>query len=145
MSEDDPLFAQRAFLPSNVKAGSEAEDEAMELLLLQEGYPAQVKPNEDHATRIHVLMGWLQKQSMMGLQVATPQAAIGQQRVQQHLAVHWQYLQKLQPQVATQLKQQIQHAEAAAVSSTPGNAARAAMNGRAMQPVPTGANGEQPI
>lgn len=107
LAADDPKLALEAFIPSNVKAGSEAEDEAVEIGIMREGFPAQVKPDEDHVTRIHVLLGWLQKQEMSG----APVDAIAQQRVQQHMIVHLMYLQKLQPQAAAQVKQQIAQAE----------------------------------
>ncbi len=111
LSADDPLIAQKLFIPGNVKAGSEAEDEAVEITIMQDGFPAQVKPNEDHVTRIHVLMGWLQKQSAMGV----PVNPLAKQRIQQHLAVHWQMLQQTQPEAAKALKQQILQQEQAAM------------------------------
>lgn len=106
LNSDDPKLGLEAFIPTNVKAGSEAEDEATELLLLREGFPAQVKPNEDHVTRIHVLMGWLQKQAQSG--AAPDPVAI--QRVQEHMAVHLQFLHKTQPQAARQVEQDIEAA-----------------------------------
>ena len=107
LAADDPMVAQKLFVPGNLKAGSEAEDEAVEISIMKDGFPAQVKPNEDHATRIHVLLGWLQKQSMTG----APVDPVAQQRVQQHLALHWQYLKKIQPEAARALLQQIQQGE----------------------------------
>jgi hypothetical protein len=107
LAADDPKFAQEAFLPTNTKAGTEAEDEAMEILIMQDGFPAQVKPSEDHATRIHVLLMWLQKQHLSG----APVDPVAQQRVQQHLAMHFQFLQKQQPQVAKQVMMQIRQLE----------------------------------
>lgn len=107
LSADDPKFALEAFIPSNVKAGSEAEDEAMEISIMKDGFPAQVKPNEDHVTRIHVLLSWLQKQSMTGAAVDP----VAKQRVQQHMVQHWMYLKKMQPEAAKQLLQQIAQME----------------------------------
>jgi len=103
LAADDPLVAQKLFVPGNVKASNEAEDEAMEIGILKEGFPAQVKPNEDHATRIHVLLGWLQKQSMTG----APVDPIARQRIQEHLAVHWKFLKKINPDGARQVEMQI--------------------------------------
>jgi hypothetical protein len=116
LAADDPLVAQKLFIPGNTKAASEAEDEAVELMILQEGFPAAVKPNEDHATRIHVLIGWLKKQAMLGV----PVNPVAQQRVQQHLAVHWQMLRKVQPAAARQLQAQIQQEEQAAMMGQQG-------------------------
>jgi len=110
LAAEDPKLALEAFIPSNVKAGSEAEDEAAEILIMKDGFPAQVKPNEDHVTRIHLLMSWLQKMEMSRV----PVDPAAQQRVQQHLLVHLMYLQKLQPQAAAQVKQELAQMEAAA-------------------------------
>jgi len=108
LAADDPRLALKAFIPTNQKAASEAEDEAVEILVLEEGFPAAVRPGEDHATRILILLGWLQKQG----QLAVPVDPIALQRVQQHLAVHFQWLQKTNPDGAKQLAMQIQQQSA---------------------------------
>jgi hypothetical protein len=116
LAADDPKLAQEAFIPTNVKAGSEAEDEAVEIVIMCDGFPAQVKPDEDHVTRIHILLSWLQAAQLQG----RPVNPAAKQRVQQHLAVHFQYLQKMQPQVARQLLQEIHQAEAQGAAGGPG-------------------------
>ena len=103
LAADDPRLALKAFIPTNQKANSEAEDEALEILVLQEGYPAAVMPGEDHATRIMVDLGWLAKQGMMHV----PVDPVARQRVQQHMAVHWQYLRQTNPTAAKMLAQKI--------------------------------------
>lgn len=107
LAADSPKLALEAFVPTNVKAASEAEDEAVEIMILKDGFPAQVKSNEDHATRIHVLLGWLQKQGHTG----QPFDPVAQQRVSEHMAAHFQMLQQINPQQARQVAQQIQQAE----------------------------------
>jgi hypothetical protein len=99
LNADDPRLALKAFIPSNQKANSEAEDEAVEILVLQEGYPAAVMPGEDHATRILVDLGWLQKQNQAGV----PVDPVARQRVQEHMFVHYQWLKKTDPDAAKQL------------------------------------------
>ena len=79
----------------------------MEIVILSDGFPAMVKPGEDHLTRIKVLLGWMQKQGMNRAPV-DPQA---RQRIQEHLAVHMKYLKQLQPQAYTALMQQIKAQE----------------------------------
>jgi hypothetical protein len=108
LAADDGRLAQKAFIPSQMKAATEAEDEAMEIGILQDGFPAVVTPGEDHATRIKVLVGWMLKQQAMNV----PVDPLAQQRVQQHLAAHWQYLQQAQPQAAKQVAAEIQQMEA---------------------------------
>jgi hypothetical protein len=119
MAADDAQFAQKAFIPSNMKSASEAEDEAMEITILQEGFPAAVMAGEDHMTRILVDVGWLQKQGAAG----APINPIAKLRVMQHMAQHFQFLQQQQPEVAKQLKQKIAQMEQAAPGA---NAAPAA-------------------
>ena len=63
------------------------------------GYPAPVLPDEDHATRIMVIVQFLQKQTQEG-QAIDPNAL---QKLQKHLAEHLQYLKKLQPDAYKQI------------------------------------------
>jgi len=107
LATDDPKFALEAFIPTNIKAANESEDEAMEISIMQMGFPAMVKPDEDHATRIHILISWLQAQQHMG----KPLDPTAKQRVQEHLIMHWQYLKALDPKAAQQLAQQIAQME----------------------------------
>lgn len=90
LASENPALVARLLLPQGQKEASEAEDEAMEVLVLMSGYPAVVKPGEDHATRIGVLMGKLQQLEATG----EPVDPIGRQRLQEHLAVHVQMLQQ---------------------------------------------------
>ncbi|MGH8022540.1 MAG: hypothetical protein ACRED1_03085 [Limisphaerales bacterium] len=106
---DDPRLALKAFIPTNQKANSEAEAEAIDILVLKEGYPAAVMPGEDHATRILVDLGWLQKQG----QVGAPVDPIARERVQQHMAQHWQYLKQADPAAAKALEAKIGKMETA--------------------------------
>jgi hypothetical protein len=107
LAAEDGRLAQQAFVPSNLKGAIEAEDEAHEIAILKEGFPAVVTPGEDHATRIKMLLGWLQKQQQTG----APLDPIARQRIQEHLAVHYQYLQKTNPAGARQLAQTVQQQE----------------------------------
>lgn len=103
MAADDAQFALKAFIPSNQKAASEAEDEAEEIQILKDGFPAAVNPGEDHATRIFTCLSWLEKQHATG----APVDPMAQTRVQQHMAVHFDYLKQTQPEVADQLARKI--------------------------------------
>lgn len=122
----DARLVQRLFVPSNTKAGTEAEDEAMEIVIMTDGFPAQVKPGEDHLTRVKVLLGWLQKQGA----TRQPVDPLAQKRIHEHLAVHMQYLKQLQPQAYRQLLQGIKQQSS---GPTPGSA-----------PMPPGGQGLPP-
>ncbi len=114
---DDPRLALKAFIPTNQKASSEAEAEALDILVLKEGYPAAVLPGEDHATRIMVDLGWLEKQGQTG----APVDPIARQRVQEHMAMHFQYLKQTDPAAAKQLAQKIAGAERQRRAAAVGN------------------------
>jgi len=107
LTADDARLVKRLLMPQAQKAASEAEDEAMEIVIMTDGFPAMVKPGEDHLTRIKVLLGWMQKQGM----TRQPVDPIAKQRIHEHLATHMKFLQQLQPQAYKALMQQIRQQE----------------------------------
>jgi hypothetical protein len=107
LAADDPRLALKAFIPTAQRAADEAEQEAGQIVIMQDGFPAQVLPQQDHVTRIHVLLSWLQKQSA----TQQPVDPVAQQRIHQHLAVHLQFLKQMNPQAAKQIVMQIAQAE----------------------------------
>jgi hypothetical protein len=107
LDADDGRLSKRLLMPQNQRLAMEAEDEAMEIVILTDGFPASVKPGEDHLTRIQVLLGWMQKQGMQ----RKPVDPIAKQRIHQHLIEHLKYLQQLNPQAYKGLMQQIKQSE----------------------------------
>lgn len=101
---DDPRLVDKLLIPQGQKQAIEAEDEAQEISILKEGFPAVVGAAEDHATRIQTLVGYLQKQAATG---ALPDP-VSIQRIQEHIAQHMQYLQQQNPDVFKQLVAQMQ-------------------------------------
>lgn len=142
LAADDPQAAKVAFVPSNQRAATESEDEAQEITILQDGFPALVQPNEDHAARLHVLLGWLAKQQQTG----APINPLAQQRVQEHLTVHFQYLKKQNPQAAEQVLAAVRQMEAGAqqqqmpqaISPMPAEVAQLPTTTPTMEQQPTG-------
>lgn len=104
ISSDDPLLVKTLWMPTNVKAGSEMEDEAVETMLLEKGFAVQAKMEEDHVTRLKVLIGRLMQLDQMG----QPLEPMAMQMFQQHVAQHLQLLQQANPALAKQVQQQIQ-------------------------------------
>ena len=136
----DSLIAK---LPSGSK--SEAEDEAMEIVILEDGFPAEVLPGEDHATRILVLLGWLAKMSV----TRVPVDPLAKTRIVQHMMLHYQYLKQTQPQAAKQIAARIVSTERglAMLASGKGQPAAGgppapapALGQGQPQPMPTNAN-----
>ena len=125
LAADDSRLVKKLLVPTGMKAASEAEDEATEIAIMLIGFAAPALPGEDHITRIKVLVGFLQKQELTG----APVDPIAQQRIQQHLAVHFQYLQQQQPQAARQLRQAVMAMEQQAAAVRMGGAGAMPTNG----------------
>ena len=115
LQADDARLVKKLLVPQAQKAASEAEDEAMEIVIMTDGFPAMVKPGEDHATRIKVLLGWMEKQGMQ----RQPVDKVAQQRIHEHLAVHMKYLKELQPEAFKALMAEIQQKERAPMQGAP--------------------------
>jgi hypothetical protein len=107
IAADDPAKVKTLYVPQDVAAANEAEDEAQEISILTEGFPAAVQPDENHFARAMVLVQWLDAQHLRGV----PVDPLAQQRVQEHLAQHIQLLQQTNPDQYQQLLQQIQMME----------------------------------
>lgn len=127
LEADDPKLVRELFIGSGTKAATEAEDEAIEVSIMMQGWPAVVLPNEDHATRIKVLFGKLQQMAMTG----APADPIAIQRLQQHLATHVQMLAQTNPSLAKQIV-------AAATTLDPGAQAAGQPPGAPAAPTATG-------
>jgi hypothetical protein len=108
IAADDARLVERLYLPGNLKASNETEDEAFELLLLEQGFPAQAKPDEDHALRINVLVQRLEALTQLGTQFDP----IAGQRIQEHIAQHLMLLKQVNPKLANQIIQSLTALEA---------------------------------
>jgi hypothetical protein len=141
LAADDPRLIRRMLMPSSLRAQDEAYEEALNMGACLLGYPPPVKPDEDHATRVMVIVQFLEKQQMTG----APVDPLAKQRIAEHLKQHLDFLQKLQPEAFKQVMMQIQQVEAqtqqaqlaaAKVTPMPGGAPSAPA---AMPPQPEGA------
>jgi len=106
LSADDARLVKRLLIPSQQKAASEAEDENYQITsMIVTHFPAPVKPEEDHITRIKTIVQFLQAQGAKNKTVDP----LAKQRIQEHLVQHLQILKQLQPvaykQIVMELKQ----------------------------------------
>lgn len=122
LEEDDPRLVKRLVISQNQKAASEAEDEAIEIMLLMNGFPAAVQPGEDHRFRIRLIAQKLQQLSAMGI----PVDPIAKQRLQEHMVAHMQMLKEENPTVGSQISDALSaldpSADASAGTPLPGSA-----------------------
>ena len=98
LEDDDPRLVKNLFISSGNKAANEAEDEAMEIAILERGFPAQAMPGENHEVRLRILAGYLQKLHLTG----APVDPIARQRLQEHFVQHLQLLKQENPALAKQ-------------------------------------------
>lgn len=96
LNSEDPRLVDKLLIPQGVKASSEAEDEAIEIGIMLDGFAAQALPNEDHALRLKILVGFLRKVQMTG-EFLSPQSG---QLIQAHIEQHMGFLQEQNPQMA---------------------------------------------
>lgn len=101
INADDPKLTDKLVIPRNIRAASEAEDEAMEVSIMMDGFPASAKPDEDHITRIQILLGKLEQLRATN----TPVNPIAMQRLSEHIGQHIQLLKQQNPDAAQQVMQ----------------------------------------
>jgi hypothetical protein len=109
LQEDDAELVRELFVDPQSTAADQQEDQAMELSILEMGYPARVKPADDDALHIGVVLGRLE----MMLKTNQNISDIAWQRMDQHLQMHLQQLQQRDPKKAKLAQPQIQRMQQA--------------------------------
>jgi hypothetical protein len=107
---DDPALVGKLLTDPNLRGQDEKEEQAKENLIMESGFPVQVKPQDDHKAHIDVLLG--------RLQILTHQGGGDQQSQQlysQHLEGHLQGLgqtdKNAERQIRGMLRKQAQDAQ----------------------------------
>lgn len=101
LEEDDPRLKRRLFKDPRMQQASQAEDQAHELVILREGWPAVVTPADDDNIHLQTCYQW-------GLKVrATGEAVppVGVQRIMQHVTQHIEQLGQKDRAAATRWQQ----------------------------------------
>lgn len=109
LQEDDAKLVRELYIDPQTTVADQQEDQAMEIGILEMGFPARVKPADDDAIHIDVVLGRLEMQLKTG-QTITP---IGWQRMDQHLQAHLQQLRTRDPKKAKLYAGKIQKMEQA--------------------------------
>lgn len=119
LEADDPRLVKRLLINAGSQAAMQQEDQAQEIVIMLEGFPAEVRPTDDDWAHIQSCIGFVQRRATIG-EILTPENLA-------HLAIHIQahaaQLQKKQPEVWKQrgpainamvqaLQQEIQAAQA---------------------------------
>lgn len=82
---DDPRLASTMYQAQDQAQMDEAEDEALEIIALMNGYPMRAKPGENHALRIQIIMGKLQQLGLRNEPVDEQARTLLQQHLQAHV------------------------------------------------------------
>lgn len=104
LEEDDPALVKELYTEPEATAADQQEDQAMELAILEKGFPAQVHPADEDAIHLDVLLG--RAEAVLQLGEELPQVAW--QRIQQHAGAHVQQLQTRDPKGARAYAQKVE-------------------------------------
>lgn len=106
LEEDDPRLVKELWTDPQTTQADQIEDQADELSVLMVGFPARVKPADDHSVHLQTLMGYVAAQQQMG----RPIDPIAGKKIVEHGQQHLQQLMetKGRKQEAQQLGAQMQ-------------------------------------
>jgi hypothetical protein len=86
LEADDAGLVKRLYQDPGIEAADEAERQAVEIAVLRLGFPAPVKPSDDHAVHLQTLVSYVAHQMQIGQQPHGSELTMLMQHAQQHLA-----------------------------------------------------------
>ena len=95
---DDPRLVRRVFRDPQQKTSDQMEDQAQELSVMAMGFPAQVRPTDDHTAHLQCMAGFVQRRLQIGEPI-DPELAV---LITQHGMQHLEMLKKSDPAAAKQ-------------------------------------------
>ena len=104
LEADDSGLVKRLLTDPNTKAADQAEEQAIELSVMKIGFPAAVKPTDDHATHVRTMLDYMALKAGQGAQ-ADP---VELQRIQEHIAQHMAAFAEQDSKAARQLAAEVQ-------------------------------------
>jgi hypothetical protein len=109
LEEDDPRLVRRLYQDPQTQVADQQEDQAMELAILEMGYPARVKPADDDAVHLQVLLGRYDMKLKLGMEI-TP---LEWQRANEHIEGHLQQMQAKKAPKAREILPMVQRLRSA--------------------------------
>lgn len=98
LEEDDPGLVRRLLLDQDTQMADQAEDQASEIGIMLIGYPAQVKPTDNHAVHLQVLGGYMQRRLQLNERMTSEMGVL----FASHALQHFESLKQQNPQAAQQ-------------------------------------------
>ena len=88
LEEDDPRLVKELWTDPQTTQADQQEDQADEISVLLVGFPARVKPVDDHAVHLQTLGAYITAQQMMG----RPIDPVGGKKIVEHASAHMEQL-----------------------------------------------------
>jgi len=88
LEEDDPRLVKELWTDPQTTQADQQEDQADEISVLLVGFPARVKPVDDHAVHLQTLGAYVTAQQMMG----RPIDPVGGKKIVEHASAHMEQL-----------------------------------------------------
>ncbi len=102
----DGRMAQKAFIPTNLRGANEYEEQVVVINTMlcpggnKPAFPAPVRPNEDHVTRIKANLDWMHGALLKGTPVDPQSRTLLHQNISQHL----EFLKQQNPSAVKQVE-----------------------------------------
>ena len=104
LEADDSGLVKRLLTDPGIEIANQAEDQAVELSVMRLGFPAQVKPSDDHATHVRTMLDYLALKRAQN----APTDPMELQRIQEHIGMHMEQFRQQDGKAAQQLTMEIQ-------------------------------------
>jgi hypothetical protein len=98
---DDPRLIERLYIEPQQADLDQAEDQASEILLLKEGFPAQVKQTDNHKVHLDTMIGYIQQLTQAGISIT----GTAQQALLQHYVQHLESIKTVDSKLYNHYKQ----------------------------------------
>jgi len=115
LEADDSGLVKRLLTDPGIEVANQAEDQAVELSVMKIGFPAQVKPSDDHATHVKTMLDYLALKRAQNAQTDP----IELQRIQEHITAHMEQFREQDGKAAQQLTLEIQEVSNAINETNP--------------------------
>jgi hypothetical protein len=115
LEADDSGLVKRLLTDPGIEVANQAEDQAVELSVMKIGFPAQVKPSDDHATHVKTMLDYLALKRAQNAQTDP----IELQRIQEHITAHMEQFREQDGKAAQQLTLEIQEVSNAINEANP--------------------------
>jgi hypothetical protein len=86
LEADDPRLVKRLLLDEGTQQAEQIEDQAQEITIMLEGFPAQVRPSDDDASHLQSTVGFVQRRATVGPMLTAEQLRVIAQHAEQHMA-----------------------------------------------------------